>query len=129
MWSFSRIEWLSYKFIGQLSTESIDELLGGVSFRARMSILKQLLGRIEGNEEQIEEAVSAINEAVKLSERRNIFVHNPWRVYVDFDNKDFVGEFQKYTDEKKKVSRKELETFISESKASQSRLEAAFGAL
>lgn len=129
VWAFSRIEWRSYEFIGQLSNERLDQLMGRIGFSARISILEQLLDRSEADTELKEEATSALQEALKLAGRRNLLIHNPWRVYVDFDSHEFQGEFQKYTDDQKNLSREELGKFIKDCRASQARLEAAFGAL
>ena len=65
----------------------------------------------------------------KLSERRNIFVHNPWKVYVDFDKREFEGELRQYTDSSKAVRKEEFEQFIDECKRAQQRLQDAFRAL
>lgn len=129
VWAFSRIEWLTYEFVGHLTDEGVAQLLDGVSFRSRTSMLKKLVNRGEWDRSVKDEAVAALKVVNKLSEDRNVFVHNPWKVYVDFDKREFEGELRKYTDERKAVRKEELRQFIESCKEAQERLENAFKAL
>ena len=95
VWAFARIEWLTYEYLRHLSADHLDELVGDVSYRARTSILRRIVERSDANAEKKETALAAIKQAEGLAEKRNIIVHNPWRIWVDLDAKDFMTEIQK----------------------------------
>jgi hypothetical protein len=111
VWAFARIEWLTYEYLGRLSADHLDELVGDVSYRARTSILRRIVERSDANTEKKERALAAIKQAESLAEKRNIIVHNPWRIWVDLDAKDFMTEIQKCSNPTKKVDLSELQEF------------------
>ena len=43
--------------------------------------------------------------------KRNIIVHNPWRLWIDLDAKEFMTEIQKYSNKGKKIDLTELRLF------------------
>lgn len=111
VWAFARIEWLVYEYLGCLSRDRVDELVGEVAFRSRCSILRRLVERRASTPESKGRALRAIQEAEKLAERRNIIVHNPWSIWIDLDAKEFMTEIQKYLNRSSKVDLNELRRF------------------
>ncbi|HEX2583665.1 MAG TPA: hypothetical protein VHL14_00935 [Steroidobacteraceae bacterium] len=77
VWAFARIEWTVYKFIGRLSKDGLDELVGEIAFRQRCSILTRIVERRSSLEPAKVRALAAIKNTEQLAERRNIIVHNP----------------------------------------------------
>lgn len=129
VWSFARIEWLVYTYIGKLSVDRIDELIGDVGFHARVEILKRLIQRKETSEDKKSAALKTLSDAQKLAGIRNIIAHNPWRVSIDFQSKEFVTELRKYTNPDKKIDREQLNRFSKEANEVQQRLKEALDAL
>jgi hypothetical protein len=129
VWSFARIEWLVYEYIGSLSEDRVDELIGEINFYPRIKILKRLIDRSEASEAAKRTAVDVLVEAEKLAERRNIIVHNPWRVSADFQKKEFLSKFRKCSNQDKTVSREQLKEFTEEANNVQERLKEALDAL
>ncbi|OGT80108.1 MAG: hypothetical protein A3H91_10170 [Gammaproteobacteria bacterium RIFCSPLOWO2_02_FULL_61_13] len=129
VWAFARIEWLVYEQLGRLSTDRIDELVGDMNFRHRANILRRLVERRATDEVKRERALSAIQAAEALSDRRNIIVHNPWRIWVDLNAKEFMTEIQKYSNREKKVNLDDLRKFAADAEAAESALREALGAL
>jgi Arc/MetJ-type ribon-helix-helix transcriptional regulator len=111
VWAFARIEWLVYEYLGRLSKDHIDELVGEVAFRSRCSILRRLVDRRATTPESKERALRAVQKAEGLAERRNIIVHNPWSVWIDLNAKEFMTEIQKYSNRSSKVDLNELRRF------------------
>ena len=111
VWAFARIEWLTYELLDWLSADHIDELVGDLSFRNRTAILTRMVDRREGDAQTKQRARTAIDKAEKLSEKRNIIVHNPWRIWIDLDAKEFMTEIQKYSNKGKKIDLTELRLF------------------
>jgi hypothetical protein len=66
VWAFARIEWLVYEYLGRLSKDHVDELVGEVAFRSRCAILRRLVERRATTPETKERALCAIGEAEKL---------------------------------------------------------------
>ncbi|WP_228935938.1 hypothetical protein [Paraburkholderia saeva] len=42
-----------------------------------------------------------MERAEKLAKTRNLLAHNPWRIWIDFDESKFKSEIRKVTDETK----------------------------
>jgi len=129
VWAFARIEWLTFESIGKLTTDRLDEIVGNINFRSRTSILKKLVERKDSIDSVKKKALKLITEAEKLSEKRNIIVHNPWRIWVDLDARDFMTEIQKYSNKDKKVNLKELRDFIESASKLENQLKEALNAL
>ena len=91
-----RIEWLVYECLGWLSVDQIDQLVGDLLFRSRTAILTRIVNRREADSRRKQRVQTAIEKAEKLSEKRNIIVHNPWRIWIDLDAKEFMTEIQRY---------------------------------
>ena len=129
VWAFARIEWLTYEYIGRLSTDRVDELVGDLNFRPRTSILRRIVERTATNAETKERALTAIKEAEKLADKRNIIVHNPWRIWVDLDAKEFMTEIQKYSNRDKKLDLNELQQFVESAGKIETELKESLNAL
>ena len=111
VWAFARIEWLVYEYLGRLSKDHVDALVGEVAFRPRCSILRRLIERRASTPVSKERAMRAVQEAEKLAERRNIIVHNPWKIWIDLDAEEFMTEIQRYSNPNSKVDLNELKRF------------------
>jgi hypothetical protein len=129
VWAFAKIEWLTYESLGRLSNDGLDELVGDVSFRNRTAILQRLIMRREASEASKDRAFAALKVVDKLAEERNVIVHNPWKVWVDLDQKEFMTEIQKYSNPGKKLSLSELRSFIDRATVAEIELREALRAL
>lgn len=129
VWAFARIEWLIYESLRQLSRDRIDELVGDVNFRPRIAILRRIVQRKESVPERQERALAAIKTAEGLGEKRNIIVHNPWRIWIDLDAEKFMTEIQKYTNPDKTVDLNQLKAFVEDCGKAEVELREALNAL
>ena len=129
VWAFARIEWLVSEQLGRLSTDRIDELVGDMNFRPRANVLRRLVERRVTDAGKLERARLAIQAVEALSDRRNIIVHNPWRIWVDLDAKEFMTEIQKYSNRERKVNLDDLRKFAAEAERAEAALREALGAL
>lgn len=129
VWAFAKIEWLTYEYIGRFSVDRVDELVRDINFRPRTAILQRLIERGDSSPEKKERVIAVIKKAVILSERRNVIVHNPWRVWIDLDEREFMTEIQKYSNREKKVNLNELREFTDSAGAVEAELREALSAL
>lgn len=113
IWAFARLEWLTCKWIGHLTRNGVDELVVDLGFEVRAKMLKRWLRQHTDQTKQAEvEAIATLlNQGSKLAERRNVIVHNPWSVWIDFDANDFKMAIEKYGDKENKVNLDELREF------------------
>jgi hypothetical protein len=111
VWAFARIEWLTYECLGWLSADHSDQLVGDLSFRSRTAILTRLVDRHDADTQTKQRARTAIKKADELCDKRNIIVHNPWRIWVDFNAREFMTEIQKYSNKGKTIDLTELRQF------------------
>jgi hypothetical protein len=129
VWAFARVEYLVYEYLGHLSSDRVDELVGDMNFRARANILKKLIERRSTGKGKLDRALSALQKAESLGDRRNIIVHNPWRIWVDLDAKKFMTEIQKYSNRNKKINLNDLRQFAEDAGAVEEELREALNAL
>lgn len=129
VWAFARIEWLIYEYLGQLSVDRLDQLVGDLAFRSRTSILTRIIERRDTSAEARNRALTAIKEAEKQAVKRNIIVHNPWRIWIDLDAKKFMTEIQNYSKPEKKVDLNELRQFVKATEKIEIELKESLGAL
>jgi len=129
VWAFAKVEWLTYEQLGRLSVDRVDELVGDINFRPRTAILQRLIERGDSSSEKKERAIAAIKKAVTISERRNVIVHNPWRIWVDLDEREFMTEIQKYSNRERKINLNELREFTDSANAVEAELREALSAL
>jgi hypothetical protein len=130
VWAFARLEWLTCKWIGYLTAIGVDELVVDLGYDVRAKMLKRVLRRNTDPEkqEQVEAIAKLLNDGKKLAERRNIIVHNPWSVWIDFEAREFRTEIQKYADKENKVNLDELRKFTRECGELESELKEALRA-
>jgi hypothetical protein len=103
VWAFARIEWLTYSCLRSLSRDRLDELVGGLGFRSRTTILRHLVDAKNSSQDKKERAYAAIKAVEELSDRRNIIVHNPWQIWVDLDSEKLMNQIEKYSQREKAV--------------------------
>ena len=85
IWAFAMVERLTYKYLRKLSSEPLDELMGDQLFRARLKLVRHLVQRLKGQDEDKALALHYISKAEKLAETRNLIAHNPWQTWIDFE--------------------------------------------
>jgi len=100
-----------------------------MNFRPRANILKRLIERRGPAKAQLDRALSALGSAEALADRRNIIVHNPWRIWVDLDAKEFTTEIQKYSNRNRKINLDDLRQFATDAAAAEKELREALSAL
>jgi hypothetical protein len=60
IWSFSRIEWMTYEYIKLMADDRLLELVGDQSFASRIGILKKLVARTNANPQSIDDATGRV---------------------------------------------------------------------
>jgi hypothetical protein len=111
VWAFARIEWLTYECLERLSHEHLEELVSDLNFRPRTSIVRRIIERREIPAAKKDRVFAAIKAVDDLSVRRNLIVHNPWRIWIDFEAREFMSEIQRYSQPNKKLNLGELKSF------------------
>jgi len=96
VWAFTRIEWLTYEYLKRLSRDELDVLMADQFFRARTKVMRKLILRSEKSQAEKDRAIDWIKQAEQLADQRNIIVHNPWQIWIDFARRDFMTEIQRY---------------------------------
>ncbi|MFP3554027.1 hypothetical protein SB861_25460 [Paraburkholderia sp. SIMBA_049] len=129
IWAFAMVERLTYGYMKKLSSDRLDELMGGQQFNARIQLMKRLVGRLEGQKEEKERTLRYINKAEQLAGRRNLLAHNPWQIWIDFDESKFKTEIKKVTDETKRLDLNMVREFREEAAEVASMLEHMLGEL
>ncbi len=92
IWTFAKIEALTYEYIKELSKDSLNDLLGRQTFKSRMDLVKKLIERIENLDAEKAQALSVINKLDSLLKRRNMIAHNPWLIWIDLEQEIFMTE-------------------------------------
>ena len=129
VWAFARIEWVVHDYLRRLSNDPLDELLADFNFRPRANVLRRLIQKREASQDLKKRALFAIEQAEGLADRRNIIVHNPWRIWIDLDAREFMHEIRKYSNPQKKVDLEQLRAFASECELAEQALEESLSAL
>lgn len=111
IWAFAKIEWLTYKYMKKLSKEDLDVLVDGLLFSKRIEIIKRLVNRIDGFKNEKVESIKCLNEVSKLADERNLIVHNPWQIWIDFEKQDFMSEIHKHSNSSKKLDLSQVNLF------------------
>lgn len=92
IWTFAKIEALTYEYIKALSKDNLNDLLGRQTFKARMDLIKKLIVRIKNLDTEKTQALSVINKLDSLLKRRNMIAHNPWLIWIDLEQEVFMTE-------------------------------------
>ncbi len=129
VWAFALIEWITFEYMKQLSQDDLHLLMGDTNFGMRVSIIKKLVERCQVEDKIKKDAIESLSKAKDLADRRNIIVHNPWQIWIDFDRKDFMTELQKYMVPEKKLDLDQIHEFVVEAKALEADLKTALDAL
>jgi len=111
IWAFARIEWLTYEYLKHLCRDELDILMADQLFRARTRVMRRLVERLEKAQDKKDQALEWISQAEQLSDQRNTIVHNPWKIWIDFDRRDFMTEIQRYAKQHKKLDLKQVRAF------------------
>ncbi|HDR9164788.1 TPA: hypothetical protein QDB28_005223 [Burkholderia vietnamiensis] len=111
IWAFARVERVTYLYMKQLSTDTLDVLMADQSIPTRIRVIKHLINRATGPESIKQQALTCLKRIHALAEKRNLIAHNPWSTYLDLDAGEFVGEIEKVTDASEVISKAELEKF------------------
>jgi hypothetical protein len=111
MWAFAMVERLTYQYMRKLSSDSLDELMGGQSFSARISLIRKLVDRLKGQEQSKAIVMKCLKTAETLASTRNTLAHNPWQIWIDFDESKFKSEIKKVTNEEKTLDLEQVRAF------------------
>ena len=125
IWAFAKIEWLSYRYMKLLSKDDLDGLVDGLLFKKRIEVIKKLVIRIVGLDKEKAKVINCLNEISKLSEERNLIVHNPWQIWIDLEKEVFMTEIQKHSNPMKKLDLSEVNLFTDKTQKSASALQVA----
>jgi hypothetical protein len=111
VWAFSMVEKLTYRYMKALSSESLHVLMADQPFAARIRLIRHLVERLPGQEEEKAIAARCLNRAIELAKTRNMLAHNPWSIWVDLDTAEFMTAISKNTDENKTLDLTEVRAF------------------
>ena len=137
IWGFARIEWLSYRYVKSLSESDLNSLVDDFlslteaqGFSSRTKILKKLVKRSGADSALVENAIQLLNKAMKLAEKRNIIVHNPWQIWIDLNKEEFVSEISHPLDSTaERLSEADIDQFAKDAEELERQLETALSAL
>lgn len=129
IWAFSMVERQTYKYLRNLSSEPLDELMADQPFKVRIRLIRHLVDRLEGQEEAKARAVRYLDEAEKLAVTRNLLAHNPWQVWINFEQSAFKSAVKKITNEKKSIELEKVREFRDAAGELASNLEELLGGL
>jgi len=115
IWAFALVERATYRYMKKLSSDTLDVLMADQSIPVRIRVIKQLIGRSHGSESMKQLAYQCVKAISELAEDRNLFAHNPFHTWIDFDAREFVHEIEKVTDPSQVRSLTEMETFTRKS--------------
>jgi hypothetical protein len=111
MWAFAMVERLTYQYMRKLSSDSLDELMGGQSFAARIRLIRKLVERLNGQEQTKAIVMACLRRADQLADTRNLIAHNPWQIWIDFDESKYKSEIKKVTNEEKALDLEQVRAF------------------
>ncbi|WP_186151550.1 hypothetical protein [Burkholderia gladioli] len=115
IWAFALVERATYRYMKKLSSDTLDILMADQSIPVRIRVIKQLIARADGPESMKQLAYRCIKTVSQLAEERNLFAHNPFHTWIDFDASEFVHEVEKVTDPSQVKSLDEMEAFTQKS--------------
>ncbi|MFM0062944.1 hypothetical protein [Paraburkholderia aspalathi] len=114
MWAFAMIERLTYRYMKKLSSDSLDELMGGQSFTARTRLIRKLVDTLKGQDQTKAVVMTCLKTAEKLANTRNTLAHNPWQIWIDFDESKFKSAIKNVTNENAKLDLEQVRAFRDE---------------
>jgi hypothetical protein len=92
IWTFAKIEALTFEYIKKLSRDDLNSLLDNPSISSRIKLIRKLIDRIKGFDIEKAQALVVIKEIETLLKDRNTIAHNPWLIWIDLELNDFVTE-------------------------------------
>ena len=128
IWAFAQIEWAVTITLGR-GGSNLDHILSELPFRQRTTVLKRILPELGLYPETIEELGACLNQFERLSEKRNLIAHNPWKIWLDSEAKEIMTEIQHYSRQNKKLDLSALKEFSNDCAEALKRFEAAAVAL
>jgi len=129
VWAFARIEWITYNHINSYYSDSVDNLIVEIGFANRAEILKKIIKDKKPISDNRDKAIDAINKAIKLAKERNLIVHNPWKIWIDLDAKEFMTEIEKFAAPGKSINLDGVRAFVNKAEAVELELKEALNAL
>lgn len=129
IWAFARIEWQTYERLRLHSRDGLHEIMGELGFRQRISIMKRLVERLHPEPVTLKRITDAIGVVEKLSEKRNLIVHNPWRLWIDMESEKIMTHIEKYAQPGKAMSLVELRKFALDCDLAETELREALNSL
>lgn len=129
IWAFALVERATYRYMRKLSSDTLDVLMADQSIPVRIRVIKQLIARSDGPEAMKQLAYKCLKSITELAEERNLFAHNPFHTWIDFDAREFVHEIEKVTDPSKVKSLDDMEAFTEKSLTLAAELEDALSHL
>jgi|GEM_PF-3824305 len=111
IWTFAKIEALTFDYINKLSREDLNTLIGYQNISGRIKLIKKLIERIKGMEAEKAKALSVINCVESLINDRNTIAHNPWLIWIDFEQNDFVTEIHNASKSMQKLNLNDVNAF------------------
>lgn len=115
IWSFAKIERLTYEYLRVLGGQEALVLAGHQNFVPRLNALKRLIEVKELKADASARVLELLAQAETLAKKRNAIAHNPWQIYIDLERMDFVSEIIKYMNQEERIDRAGLEAFTKES--------------
>lgn len=115
IWSFAKIERLTYEYLRVLGGQESLVLAGHQNFVPRLNALKRLIEVKELKADASARVLELLAQAETLAKKRNAIAHNPWQIYIDLERMDFVSEIIKYMNQEERIDRAGLEAFTKES--------------
>jgi hypothetical protein len=115
IWAFALVERATYRYMKKLSSDTLDVLMADQSIPVRIRVIKQLIARADGSESMKQLAYRCVKAISDLAEERNLFAHNPFHTWIDFDAREFVHEIEKVTDPSQVKSLDEMQEFTRKS--------------
>ena len=129
IWAFAKIEWLTYEYIKRLAGSNILELVVNQNFKLRLGVLEKIIKQKKYGAKLSDDVIAVFTEAKLLSDKRNTIVHNPWQVYIDLEEMEFVSEISKYTNPNHIFNVEDIESFTLEAQNVAKRMQRAIAAL
>jgi hypothetical protein len=111
MWAFAMVERLTYRYMRALSSEPLDELMADQPFKVRIRLMRRLVNRLQGQDQAKSVVMCCLERAEKLADTRNMLAHNPWQIWIDFEESKFKSEIKKITNEEKTLDLEQVRAF------------------
>jgi hypothetical protein len=125
IWAFAMIEKKTYDYMRVLSSEPLHELMSGQSFRARAALIRKLIDRLQGQDENKAYALKYLEKGINLAHQRNTIAHNPWQIWIDFETSTFKTEIHKSIGDPKAIDLEAIRAFTNAAREAASGFEDA----